>query len=147
MQRFTSRRSSTASGRPCDEATVVAASPISHVDPSDAPILLTNGEVDQLVPPDQAVRMAAALEAAGVSHELVLIPDAGHDELSVTQAHQPSFDFLHRELGGVAPGPPGIVVGGDGGSGVLAPTIVVAGGGLAVVVVLVALRGRRRVQY
>ncbi len=45
-------------GRPCDEATVVAASPISHVDRSDAPILLAQGEEDQLVPPDQGLRMA-----------------------------------------------------------------------------------------
>jgi hypothetical protein len=132
-------------GRPCDAATVAAASPISHVDPSDAPILLAQGQDDQLVLPRQAVNMADALEGAGVGHELVLLPDAGHDERLIAPVEQPSFDFLHRELGGVEPGAPGGVgVGGEDGGGLLAPTIAVVVGGFVAGTVLVAFRTRRR---
>jgi acetyl esterase len=135
-------------GRPCDEATVVAASPISHVDPSDAPILLAQGEEDQLVPPDQGLRMADRLQAAGVDHELLLIPNAGHDERVVAPVVQPSFRFLRRELGDVEPGTPGSVgVGGGSGGGLLAPVIVIAVAALAVGALVLAGRNRRRVRY
>jgi len=135
-------------GRPCDESTVVAASPISHVDPSDAPILLAQGEVDQLVPPDQGLRMADRLQAAGVDHELLLVPDAGHDERVVKPVIEPSFRFLRRELGDVGPGAPGSVgVGGGSGGGLLAPAIVIAVAALAVGALVIASRSRRRVRY
>jgi len=134
-------------GRPCDEATVVAASPISHVDPSDAPILLAQGEEDQLVPPDQGLRMADALRAGGVDHELLLIPNAGHDERVVAPVVQPSFRFLRRELGDVEPGTPGSVGVGDGGGGLLAPVIVIAVAAVAVGALVLASRSRRRVRY
>jgi acetyl esterase len=135
-------------GRPCDEATIVAASPISHVDPSDAPIFLANGTADNLVPPDQAVRMGDALERAGVGHEVVIIPDAGHDERVVAPIEQRSFQFLRSELGDVEPGTPGSVgVGGESGGGVLAPAIVIAVAALAVGALVIASRSRRRVRY
>jgi acetyl esterase/lipase len=135
-------------GRPCDEATIVAASPISHVDPSDSPLLLANGTLDILVPPDQAVRMAAALERAGVGHELAIIPDAGHDERVVVPVEQPSFRFLRRELGDVEPGTPGSVgVGGESGGGLLAPAVVIAVAALAVGALVIASRKSRRVGY
>ena len=135
-------------GRPCDEATIVAASPISHVDPSDAPILLANGTADILVPPDQALRMADALERAGVGHELAIIPDAGQDERVVVPVEQPSFRFLRRELGDVEPGTPGSVgVGGGSGGGLLAPAVVIAVAALAVGAWVIASRNRRRVRY
>ena len=135
-------------GQPCDESTVVAASPISHVDPSDAPILLAQGEEDQLVPPDQGLRMADTLQAAGVDHELLLVPNAGHDERVVAPVVQPSYRFLRRELGDVEPGTPGSVgVGGDGGGGLLAPAIVIGVAALAVGALVLASRNRRRVRY
>jgi acetyl esterase len=137
-------------GRPCDEATVVAASPVSHVDPSDAPILLAQGEQDELVPPDQGLRMADALTRAGVDHELLLIPNAGHDERVVTPAEQPSFDFLRRQLGGAEPGPPtGIGIGGGDG-GVLAPVVAIVVAGFVTGAVILAFRRRdrrRRMRY
>jgi acetyl esterase len=134
-------------GRPCDESTVVAASPISHVDPSDAPILLAQGEEDQLVPPDQGLRMAETLRAAGVDHELLLVPNAGHDERVVEPVIQPSFRFLRRELGDVEPGTPGSVGVGDGGGGLLAPVVVIGVAALAVGALVLATRSRRRVRY
>ncbi|HEY4397725.1 MAG TPA: alpha/beta hydrolase [Acidimicrobiia bacterium] len=135
-------------GRPCDEATIVAASPISHVDPSDAPMFLANGTADILVPPDQSVRMGDALQRVGVRHEVVIIPGAGHDERVVAPVEQQSFRFLRSELGDAGPGTPGSVgVGGNGGGSVLAPAIVVGVAGLVVLTVVVASRRRRRMRY
>jgi acetyl esterase len=131
-------------GRPCDEATAAAASPITHVDPSDAPILLVQGEEDQLVLPQQALHMADALEAARVGHQLLLLPNAGHDERLLPPAEQPSFDFLRRELGGAEPGVPGGFGVGGGGGGLLAPMIAIVAGGLVVGAMILAVRNRRR---
>jgi acetyl esterase/lipase len=133
-------------GRPCDEAKVVAASPISHVDASDPPMLLANGEEDQLVPPDQALRMADALERAGVPHELLLVPNAGHDERVIPPVERPSFDFLRQQLGGVEPSLQVGEPGGRGGDGnTLAPAIAVIIAVLVVGGVVVITRRRRRV--
>jgi acetyl esterase/lipase len=130
---------------PCDPATIEAASPIAHVDPSDAPILLAQGEEDQLVLPQQAVNMANALQGAGVDHQLLLLPNAGHDERLIVPVEQPSFDFLHRQLGGTDPGSPtGIGIGGDGDGGLLVPTVAVLVAGFVAGTVILAFRQRRR---
>lgn len=135
-------------GRPCDEAKIVAASPISHVDASDPPMLLANGEDDQLVPPDQAIRMAAALERAGVPRELRLVPNAGHDERVIPPVEQPSFDFLRRQLGGVEPSLQVGEGGGRGGDGNnLAPVIAVIVAVLVVGAVVLVARRRRRLRH
>ncbi len=55
-----------------------AASPIDHVSPSDSPMLLVHGTRDPLIPVSQSTTMAAALTAAGVPNELILVP-GGHD--------------------------------------------------------------------
>jgi dipeptidyl aminopeptidase/acylaminoacyl peptidase len=55
-----------------------AASPIDHVAPGDPPMFLVHGRQDPLVPVDQSEAMSAALAAAGVSHQLVLV-NGGHD--------------------------------------------------------------------
>ncbi len=52
-------------------------SPVTHVDPTDAPMFLANGR-DELVPVDQAEAMAARLDTAGVDHELVVVPGRRH---------------------------------------------------------------------
>lgn len=53
------------------------ASPTEAVDPSDPPMLLVNGS-DELVPAEQAEAMAAALQRAGVDHEVVIVPGSRH---------------------------------------------------------------------
>ncbi len=58
-------------------ASYVAASPIDHVSPADAPMLLVHGLEDPLIPVSQSEAMAAALAGAGVRHELVLV-NGGH---------------------------------------------------------------------
>jgi acetyl esterase/lipase len=55
-----------------------AASPIHHVSVDTPPILLVQGEDDQLVRPDQATRMARALSRAGIPHRVILLGGAGH---------------------------------------------------------------------
>ena len=59
-------------------AEYAAASPIDHVAPGDPPMFLVHGLEDPLVPVGQSRAMAAALDAAGVANQLVLVP-GGHD--------------------------------------------------------------------
>ncbi len=54
-----------------------AASPIDHVAPGDPPMFLVHGRSDPVVPVRQSRKMAAALAAAGVPHQLALVP-GGH---------------------------------------------------------------------
>lgn len=54
------------------------ASPLAHVDRSDPPILILHGDADTTVPVADSEAFAAALEQAGVEHELRIIPGAPH---------------------------------------------------------------------
>ena len=55
-----------------------AASPVRFVDADDPPVLTLHGTGDRVVPFDQAKRLHAALEKAGVSNELVPIAGGMH---------------------------------------------------------------------
>ena len=83
----------------CDEGLIEDASPITHVDGSDPPMLLANGTVDLLVPPNQAQRMAAALDAVGVPNDLLLVDGAGHDPKLWPGVFEPTMEFLRAQLG------------------------------------------------
>ncbi|MEU8637759.1 alpha/beta hydrolase [Amycolatopsis sp. NPDC048633] len=54
------------------------ASPLSFVREDAPPILLMHGDADDMVPPDQSVRLASALRAVGAPVELDLVPGARH---------------------------------------------------------------------
>ncbi|MBI5772351.1 MAG: alpha/beta hydrolase [Verrucomicrobia bacterium] len=54
------------------------ASPTTHADKSDPPILILHGTADKTVEVRQSELFAEALKKAGVEHELVIIPDAPH---------------------------------------------------------------------
>lgn len=54
------------------------ASPIQWIAGSEPPFLLIHGLADTSIPPAQSEGFAAALEAAGVPVELLLIPDGHH---------------------------------------------------------------------
>lgn len=88
-----------------------AASPVNHVDPSDAPIQLFNS-TEEMIPAEQATSMAEALESAGVPHQLTLIPGDRHAYLDVNQPLTPQGTvlqsvqmFLADRLGGEVPTP------------------------------------------
>ena len=58
-------------------ANYIAASPIDHVSPGDPPMLLIHGRQDPLIPVSQSEEMPAALTAAGVRNQLILV-NGGH---------------------------------------------------------------------
>jgi acetyl esterase/lipase len=58
-------------------ARYAAASPIDQVAPNDPPMLLVHGREDALVPSSQSQAMSAALSAAGVRNQFILVP-GGH---------------------------------------------------------------------
>ncbi|PSJ42311.1 alpha/beta hydrolase [Sphingomonas deserti] len=70
----------------CLREAVTLASPISHVDAKDPPMLLIAGDSDKIVPSEQSRQMAAALDRAGVRNRLILIPGADHSFIGPTSA-------------------------------------------------------------
>lgn len=61
-----------------DPALAPGLSPIDFVSPDDPPTLLVHGDADELVSITNSERMHAALQAAGVKTEFVVIPGAPH---------------------------------------------------------------------
>jgi acetyl esterase/lipase len=56
------------------------ASPIAHVSPDDAPMLLIHGDSDDVVPIEQSVRMDEALSKSGVKARLITVAGGKHGE-------------------------------------------------------------------
>lgn len=69
-------------------------SPLFHLDDLRAPVLLLQGEDDKVVPPNQAIEMAHAIQARGGDVELVMYPGEGHGFRTAANAG----DALAREL-------------------------------------------------
>jgi acetyl esterase/lipase len=74
------------------------ASPISHVDRSDAPMLLVNTE-DEIVPPDQARVMSIALSRVRVPNRLVVLPGDAHAQAYRATQWADAVAFLERYVG------------------------------------------------
>lgn len=74
-----------------------AASPVTHVDPSDPPILLA-GSLDEFIPPDQARRMSDELRLHGVSRVLVLLPGRAHAGGFESRIWDATLGFLRSRL-------------------------------------------------
>lgn len=75
------------------------ASPIAHIGPDTAPMLLIHGTADALVPVSQALKMTKALAAANVPHQLVFAHGADHKASLRTQAQARSvLAFLRATL-------------------------------------------------
>jgi acetyl esterase/lipase len=55
-----------------------SSSPINYVTPQSPPTLLLHGGEDNLVPVEQSRLLNNRLKKAGVKHDLVIYPDAGH---------------------------------------------------------------------
>lgn len=68
-----------AGGTPeAQETTYRALSPLAHVTRATPPTLLIHGLRDQVVPFSQSRKLAEALAANGVAHDLLVLPWAGH---------------------------------------------------------------------
>jgi len=77
------------------------ASPVTHASADAPPVLLMHGAADNLVPPAQSVRLAAALKAAGAAVELELVPGATHfwnGASDVGAIVRRSVEFLRAQL-------------------------------------------------
>jgi len=113
-------------------------SPLTHVDRTDAPLLLLNS-TDELVPLTQAESMSGRLRAAGVDQRLDLLPGTRHALDYRADAWPATVEFLALYLDT----PPTADGGGDAdGSG--GPLLVVLAGAAVVVVVGAAVALRRR---
>lgn len=75
-----------------------AASPVTHVSAGDPPVFLYHGDWDRLVPPDHTTDYAAALQAAGVPHEVFMLRGRGHITAFLTDgaAIDAAIAFLDR---------------------------------------------------
>jgi len=62
-----------------DAAIFFDASPVNYVTPDDPPFLIIHGNLDTTVPPLQSKMLFKALQAAGVSSELIPVKKAGHN--------------------------------------------------------------------
>lgn len=70
----------------CSTKLLTEASPISHVDASDPPMLLVHGEDDCTVPTLQSVRLHNAVVKTGGAASLILVSGAGHNHGAVSTA-------------------------------------------------------------
>ena len=68
----------------CKQEQIAAASPVTYVDPKNPPLLLIVGAEDKIVPYHQTLEMAEKLKAAGVPHELIVIPGVDHGFMGKT---------------------------------------------------------------
>ncbi|MFJ5552089.1 DPP IV N-terminal domain-containing protein [Streptomyces sp. NPDC093225] len=67
-------------------------------------LLLVHGEMDDQVHPDQTLRLADRLIAAGKDFELLVVPGAEHTFIDhIAYVRTRCWDFLVRELAGVRP--------------------------------------------
>jgi acetyl esterase/lipase len=81
------------------------ASPIYHVTPNCPPVMLLHGSADLMVPVEQSTTMAAALRAAGVACELIIVPGADHGFPKAAFIPQVR-SFLRRHLAPVSQSEP-----------------------------------------
>jgi acetyl esterase/lipase len=81
----------------CPE-TAAAASPLTYLDPTDAPTLLVQSVGDGIVPLSQAQTMASALADAGVAHRVLKLPGTGHAQQLSGAAWADTVAFLDRYL-------------------------------------------------
>jgi len=92
----------------CPPPQITAASPVSYVDGNDPPMLLIVGSDDTLIPTKQTIEMAERLTAAGVKHDLIVLPGINHSFIGRTaeatrdanlKALAATFEFIDRTIG------------------------------------------------
>ena len=77
--------------------TYAAASPVTHVDKTDAPMLIVNS-TNELVPKAQADTMKAALDKAGVANQEIILPGSAHSRAYANRVWDQTVTFLENYL-------------------------------------------------
>jgi acetyl esterase len=77
--------------------TYAEASPITHVDKTDAPTLLVNSTME-LVPQSQTDAMKAALDEAGVANQAIILPGRAHSRAYSNRVWDQTVSFLENYL-------------------------------------------------
>jgi acetyl esterase/lipase len=85
-------------------STYSEASPVDQVGRSTLPTFIVNSE-DEIVPPSQAEDLGAALERAGVRHEVRILGGDRHAYAYTADVWNDMMPFLARELGVAEPEP------------------------------------------
>jgi len=81
-------------------ARFAAASPVSHLSPDDAPVLVIHGTADPVVSYSQSLTLIEGLKAQGVSHRVIELPGAGHGFAPTSGNLEFEIDrFLRETLG------------------------------------------------
>lgn len=76
------------------------ANPITYIDAHDPPFLIIHGDADPLIPHCQSRLLFNALQNAGVSSQMVLVPGGGHGTgLFIDQYFKMMTDFFLSESG------------------------------------------------
>lgn len=83
----------------CTGETARLASPATYVDPTDAPMLLANSDDDIVIPMDIVTPMVDRLAAAGVEHELIVVPGDRHGHQYADEVWDETIAFLQAHLG------------------------------------------------
>jgi dipeptidyl aminopeptidase/acylaminoacyl peptidase len=76
-------------------------SPIFHITKDSPPTLIIHGNSDTTVVRDQSIELSRVLEASGVEHRLILVPNAGHAFALKTKAfdlRKDVVEFFDRHL-------------------------------------------------
>jgi acetyl esterase/lipase len=81
------------------EKEAAAASALSYAAASASPMLIIHGEKDSLVPVDQSRRFEAALTKAGARASLLVLPDAGHNDVLRAETVLAGLRFTDQALG------------------------------------------------
>jgi acetyl esterase/lipase len=84
----------------CPSAVLDAASPIAHLDHLPASVLLIHGTADRVVPYQQSLAMAQAIQREHGQVALMLLPEVGHSFVGVDPATTQSANYraLHATL-------------------------------------------------
>jgi acetyl esterase len=77
--------------------TYAAASPVTHVDKTDSPMLIVNSTME-LVPQSQADAMKAALDKAGVANQAIILPGSAHSRAYSNKVWDQTVTFLENYL-------------------------------------------------
>ncbi|TNF99503.1 MAG: S9 family peptidase, partial [Gammaproteobacteria bacterium] len=81
---------------PDERTTYAERSPLYHADQISCPVIFLQGKEDKVVPPEQAQKMASALEANGMGVQLMLFDDEQHGfrrAETIRQALEAELDF------------------------------------------------------